>query len=298
MKHKIAAVLCIIVFTVFSAYVSVQAAGDDDAQNYNEKTKEEIYYDLLIAQESRERAYAVYRNQVKAQLAELQIDYLSKLQAELEQKYIIEEEKLELGYTTPVAVEEAKSSYLAVGLQIQTAEEQRDFYKDSIRLNGGEYRETGLTDHAESLKADYLSDFRENSAQRAYYDQQIQYYNDILQKGAGNGAEPEIIQKQIELYQLQKEQYEADLEIYVKGLLVSYHAAERQISEMDSRIAVTEKKIGNALLLFEEGKIAEIQLTELQTELQRLGYERASLVGDEKLIYYKLTHTVESREGE
>ena len=102
--------------------------------------------------------------------------------------------------------------------------------------------------------------------------------------------------KSAELLQLQKEQYEINLHIYVQSLQMKYEEVLRQITLIDNELAVAEEQMEQARTLYEKGKIAEIQVKELQTELSRLEYERMGLICDAKRIYYILTHTIEGQE--
>lgn len=95
------------------------SAGDSSSQEDIQSGN--TYYDKLIAQELKERQYAIYTNQLKAQLVDYQITYLTTWEAELSEKYKIEKAKLDLGYTTSIAVDVAHNQYTVAGHQIQTA---------------------------------------------------------------------------------------------------------------------------------------------------------------------------------
>lgn len=318
MKKKVAVAVMIAVLFTVPAYVSAETAqsedtvetvqsedtteteqSEDTAEEWDEFETEEIekidYYNRLIETETKKREYTIYKNQVKAELSELEIAYLKELEALSEEKYKIEQTKLELGYSTEILVEEARNNRIAVSLQIQTAGDRLKFYKDSIELNGGEYEEITLTEQMEALKVDYVSEFTENSVQLLYYKLQLQEYNETLQKRGRYGTEFEELQKQIELSEMQEKQYEIDLELYVKNLLMKYDSLKRQVEEKESQIAVAEKKIENAVFLQEEGKISELRLREMETELQGLQYERAVFISDMKLVYYILENALENQ---
>lgn len=264
-----------------SGAVSTPSVSTGDGNSQDDTLSDSTYYDALIAQELKEREYAIYNNQLKAQLSDFQIDYLTKLETELSEKYKIEKAKLDLGYTTSITVDEAHNQYTAAGFQIQTALAQQGLYKDVITLNGGEYKEIPLTGDLEALKGDFFTAFKENSVQLISYNQQILM--------AGNTQSAALLQ-------LQKEQYEINLQIYVESLQIKYDDILRQITMLDNEIAVAENQIDHATALYEKGKVAAIRLKELETELSRLEYERMSFICDAKRIYYILTHTIEGQE--
>ncbi len=116
--------------------------------------------------------YMIYRNQLNAQLADLQLEYLSSLEQEWEQKCAIEESKLELGYAIPVEVEEAKCQHTQVLLQIETMQDQQVFYKDLIGIYGGAYTPITVSETLPEL-GEYIWN---NPAEEIYIkDLQLQY---------------------------------------------------------------------------------------------------------------------------
>lgn len=300
MKKKVVVAVIIAMLFAISAYVSaepVQLEGAAEvADAFETETIEKVdYYNKLIEAETKKREYVIYKNQLKAQLSKIEIAYLEELETQSEEKYKIEKTKLRLGYSTEIQVEEARNNRGAVRLQIQTSKDRKRFYKDCIELNGGEYEAADFTEQTEELKEDYISDFKENSVQMMYYKLQLQEYNETLRRG-GYGIELEELEKQIELCEMQEKQYEIDLELYVRDLLLRYDSLKRQVEEKDNQIAIAEKKIENAVLLQEEGKISAMRLNEMEIELQGLQYEKAVLICDMKLIYYILENALENQE--
>lgn len=318
MKKKVAAAVIVAVLFTMPAYVSAETEQPEDttktvilediteteniedtaeeSEDVETETIEKVdYYNKLIEAEAEKKGYAIFKNQVKAELSEIEIAYLKELEALSEEKYKIEQTKLELGYSTEILVEEARNNRIAVRLQIQTAEDRLKFYKDSIGLNGGEYEESTPTEQTEEPEADYVSDFTENSVQLMYYKLQIQEYNEDLQNGR-YGTEREVLEKQIELCEMQEKQYEIDLELYVKNLLMQYDSLKRQVEKKENQIAVAEKKLENAEFLQEEGKLSELRLKEMKIELQSLQYEKMAFSSDMKLVSYILENALENQE--
>ena len=206
--------------------------------------------------------YAIYQNQLNAQLCNSQLAYLTALEELRKEQWKIEQEKVKLGYAIPIAVEEAEGQYKAVQLQIETIKAQQQFYIEVLQLYGREYQEIQVPDNLEELQADYVDEFLKDSTQKEYHGQQ------------------------------DREQYEIDLKIYVKRLALQYENTRRKVKEADIQISVLKGKISNAMQLYEAGRITRVQLEELETELKGLEYERMNLIFDAQLILYKLTHKI------
>lgn len=210
----------------------------------------------------KQQEYTIYQNQLSAQLCNSQLAYLTSLEELRKEQWKIEQEKVKLGYAIPIAAEEAEGQYKAVQLQIETAKAQQQFYIEVLQLYGGEYQEIQVPDNLEELQTDYVDEFLKDSILNEYYGQQ------------------------------NREQYEINLKIYVKGLVLQYENTRRKVKEADIQISVLKGKTANAMQLYEAGRITRVQLEELETELKSLEYERMSLIYDAQMILYKLTHKI------
>lgn len=250
------------------------------------------YYDVLLEEKEGQQQYNIYKNQLQTQLLELQLAYLSDLEKEWAQKCGAEAKKLEMGYAIPVTVKEAEGQHAAVLLEIESVKEKQDYCMEAIALYGGVYQEIFVLEECEPLTGDYTELFLEGSAQVLYYDQQISGYKAALLNVAQNAEETKILQKQLQLAMMEKAQYEINVELYVKELQLQYRDIERKIADKDNKITVAELRVNNAALLYEKGKITEIELTEIKNELHRLQYERTELLYEAKDIYYKLNHGI------
>ncbi len=296
MKKKTLAAIIILVGLVLPIY----AAADDVSGNAGETGSMvssgdfsvQDYYDILLAEKAGQQQYNIYKNQLQAQLLELKLTYLSELEKEWAQKCGAEEKKLEMGYTIPVAVKEAEGQHAAVLLEIESVREKQEFYMEAIALYGGVYQEVIVSEECGPLTDDYTELFLEGSAQRLYYEQQILGYEAALLNAVGNAEEINVLQKQLQLAMIEKTQYEINMELYVKELQLQYRDIERKIADKDNKITVAEMKVNNAALLYEKGKISELELTELKNELHRLQYERAELLYEAKDICYRLNHGI------
>lgn len=299
MKKKVLAIAMMVICLLVPIYVSADNVSGNDADVGNAVSNGNAsstgYYDMLLVKEVEVQNYDLYRMQLNVQLADAKLEYLTALESEWAKKCAIEEKKLELGYSTSLAVEEVKSQHSAVQLQIESAEELRVFYVDALVLYGAEYQEISVSEEWEPLGADYVESFLASSAQKLSYEQQIaEYMLSLLTVTAGT-EEAIMLEKQLQLAQLNLAQYEIDLQLYVKDLQLQYADIGRSVAELDNQIKIAEMQIANAKLLLEKGKITEIQLTELENELIGLKYERLSLMYDAKAILYILTHQIEGK---
>lgn len=210
----------------------------------------------------KQQEYAIYQNQLSAQSCNSQLAYLTSLEELRREQWKIEQEKVKLGYAIPIAAEEAEGQYKAVQLQIETAKAQQQFYIEVLQLYGREYQEIQVLDNLEELQTDYVDEFLKDSILNEYYGQQ------------------------------NREQYEINLKIYVKGLVLQYENTRRKVKEADIQISVLKGKITNAMQLYEAGRITRVQLGEMETELKGLEYERKNFIYNAQLILYKLSHKI------
>jgi len=145
----------------------------------------------------------IYRNQLQAQLCDLQLDYLFSLEDEWEQKCSIEATKLDLGYTIPVDVEEAKCQHTQVMLQIETVQDQQAFYKELIGIYGGAYTPIAVSETLPEL-GEYTWN---NQAEEIYIKElQLQYRTIIREKTS--------LENQIHVMELKVQNAE---QLYEKG---------------------------------------------------------------------------------
>lgn len=158
--------------------------------------------------------YMIYRNQLNVQLADLQLEYLSSLEQEWEQKCAVEESKLELGYAIPVEVEEAKCRHTQVLLQIDTVQDQQAFYKELIGIYGGTYTPITVSETLPEL-GEYTWN---NQAEEIYIKElQLQYRTIIREKTS--------LENQIHVMELKVQNAES---LYEKGKITYVQLLEQE----------------------------------------------------------------------
>ncbi len=158
--------------------------------------------------------YMIYRNQLNVQLADLQLEYLSSLEKEWEQKCAIEESKLELGYAIPLDVEEAKYRHTQVLLQIETMQDQQAFYKELIGIYGGAYTPITVSETLPEL-GEYTWN---NQAEEIYIKElQLQYRTIIREKKS--------LENQIHVMELKVQNAES---LYEKGKITYVQLLEQE----------------------------------------------------------------------
>lgn len=258
----------------------------------------DIYYidnkDKLAEDQKAKNQYNCYCSRLTIAKYNAQLTYLGAAQTELEQKLKIEKNKLELGYTTALEVNKIQSALDRILLMKKEAEEEINFQKDMLALYGEEEILIDLPQKLEELQDDFVDKFCSDSTQIKFYEQQITAYSNYIDNSEESDEELEKIRLQLELAQLNKQQYRVELERYVKQTEKSYKQAKLKTEEYDSEIAVIEQTIKNSELLYEKGRLREIDVIEVKTEKARLEYERTCAICDAQQSRYILEHQIEN----
>lgn len=258
----------------------------------------DVYYidnkDKLAEDQKAKNQYDCYCSRLTIAKYNAQLTYLGAVQTELEQKLKIEKNKLELGYTTTLEVNKIQSALDRTLLMKKEAEEEINFQKDMLALYGEEEILIDLPQKLEELQDDFVDKFCSDSTQIKFYEQQITAYSNYIDNSEESDEELEKIRLQLELAQLNKQQYWVKLEKYVKQTEKSYRQAKLKTEEYDSEIAVIEQTIKNSELLYEKGRLREIDVIEVKTEKARLEYERTCAICDAQQSRYILEHQIEN----
>lgn len=255
-----------------------------------------LYYvenrEALVASEQEQAAYQSYRNELQMHLCDEKMSYLSALSQELKKKIEIEREKVRLGYGIQLSVDEIITEYENVQIQIEDTHTEQEFQRVSMKKNGNE---TGimLEEHLGELGVDYVNGFLNHSVQLKYYDSQIAAYTNYINGSGGEGVEK--ISKQLELAELNRQEYQEELELYVKGMMRNYTKLRNHVRELENEKALMKKRIDYQKELFQKGRVLETEVKELETEQLRLEYERKSSIADAMAIKYILEHHVEGQ---
>lgn len=259
----------------------------EEAKSYYVGNKEQLF------QEKKEKeTYEAYCNTLKLQKCQYQEEYLAALQQELKTKIKIENEKLELGYTTEINVTELEVQLKETETALENLRAQKEYYKKIIQIYGGECKTIEVSPSVPTVRENYLEYFLDNNVQIKYYEYQIKDYQEYLDeyKEAENREDIKI---QKELMELDKKAYEANLQVYVEGKILQYESVLRNITQINKEVKLLEEKIQASRELYEVGKIAEIKVIEMETEQKRLIYEQKSLMYDMECIQYILEHKIE-----
>lgn len=280
----------------FSTKVWVQSSDIKNSITPEVPEEETSYYlknrEQLFLKREEENKYKIRSNILTVQKYEHQEKYLQALKDEIEAKIKAENGKLELGYTTESSVEELKLQLQETKLQIETVQEQQKQYKEIIKIYGGEYVPIAISEDISALTDDYVTKFLQDNLQIKYYENQIKTYQEYLDENEKVKNFKEI-QIQRDLVELDKRQYEADLRVYVKEKMLQYETIFRNITQVNDEIALIEEKIQADKILFDNGKITKIQIIELETEREKLIYEKMCLIYDADCIRYVLEYKIE-----
>lgn len=249
----------------------------------------------ILAKEQAEAEYSLYRSQLEISLYDCQIAYLNDLEAQMQEKLRIEEAKSWRGYSTTFLIQEAETALVQVTSQMETVKARQEFLQEEFRLKGGVVTDVSMGDEIGELREDYLEQFRGNSIQLKYLDNQIQAYTTYLNSMNEADDNYKKAQLQLELAVLNKQQYETDLELYVKEKTLRYKEAKQNVVSTEAEIELQKQKIHDSELLYEKGKITQMMLIELNTELKKLEYERMSFLYEADAAVYVLNHGIEGQ---
>lgn len=283
----------------FSTKVLVHSSEKQSSITPDVPEEEKSYYveneQQLKQEKEKKNEYKVRYYTLSIQKAEYQEIYLQALKEELEEKLRIENGKLGLGYTVHSSVEELEIKLKDVQSQIESVQTQKKNNEEVIQIYGTMYAPMQLPEDLPVLNDNYLSAFLESNLQIKYYDNQIKKYQEYLNEyeGADNYDDIRI---QRDLAELDKKQYAADLQVYVKEKELHYQNILQEIAQINSELALLNEKIKTNRSLLEKGKITKVQLIELDTEQKRLVYEKMNLICDGECIKYVLEKKIEGIE--
>jgi len=250
--------------------------------------------DKIIADKETKNEYECYNCKIHIMQNAAQLEYLKVLQSELEKELEIEKRRLELGYSIQLDVDAIQSQLEETALGMEEIELDIDFQKQVLKSYGEENLDISVPDALQPVGKDYVEEFIENSIQIKYYDQQAVAYENYMNDMEGSHDGMEEVELQLQLSRLNKQQYQLSLERYVQEKKKSYEQARLKVQEYDSKIKIVEKRIENSELLYEKGRIREVDILELKTEKAQLEYERVCNVGNALLSLYILEHNIEN----
>lgn len=250
--------------------------------------------DKLVADSEARSRYQCYSSRINITKCHAQEAYLQTRQTELEKKLEIEKRKLELGYSTELEVSAIQGEADANLLVTREVEEELKYQSDLLAVYGEEAADVELPGMLQELEGDFVSQFCNNSAQVAYYSQQISAYSNYIDNADADDSNLQKIQLQLELARLNKQQYELELEKYVRQREKSYRQSGLKAEEYDCEIGVMEQRINNSTILYEKGKLREIDVMELKTQKAYLEYERKCCICDAQMERYILEHSIEN----
>lgn len=300
MKKKVVIItMCLAGLLLISGtHAKIMVHSSEAAENVSPEIPEEeqSYYvankEKLFSNREQEKQYEIYKNTVNILKYEYQTAYLQAYKEQLEKKIAIEDNKLELGYTTNIAVQELEMQLKETELQLQNIQKQQTHCQETIQIYGGTYQSLQLPEEVTVLNQNYIDNYLNDNVQIKYYEYQQKTYEEYLEENE-EAENAEDIEIQKDLLEVDKQKYEADLQVYVKEKILQYETNRNNIQQMDEEIALLQEKIRINQEMYQMGKITEIEITELETEQKRLVYEKMSLVCDAECIRYILEHGLE-----
>lgn len=243
----------------------------------------------------KEQDYDNYCYQLNANMFEQYVDYLKGLQIDKKEKYDIAKVKHSLGYITEIELKEAEIIVEAISLELESAIDQGNYYKDCLQLRGVEYENGLLKTELIELSKDYQKNFMDNNNNLKEMEQQIALYEQYRNTAGLNEEELVLVNNQIEELNKRKQNYEIELKEYVLRLQLTYKMCCREIENIDNEIEIMKLKIERQKTLLNEGKVVKNSLTELEVLLQQLEYERIKNICEGLRIIFLLENAIEDQ---
>lgn len=269
---------------------SIESQLQVDLASYYSDYKEE-----RIQQQENVLYFNNYRTCCDLKIIDVQIEYQQAVVSELEEKLNIEKEKRLKGYTTQIAVNDISAQLQSARVQSDSLIEQRKFLMESLNTGGGDDKEFENKKELKALRTDYQAAFLNRSTQKTYYDNQVQSYMIYLERMNGSEENLDQISLQLELVQLQSLDYETQLGLYVKQMIMAYNSLRNSSLAKDGEIKVQNEKIAALQELVHFGKVQNVNVTEAKTNLKKLEYERQQLISQGSIAYYILENQIEGQ---
>lgn len=241
---------------------------------------------------NREADYQSYRINCNIAVKDAYLIYLNTAISELEIKLNAEEAKLSKGYTTGIETESIDAQLVSLNAQCYTAERQKELLLDNLNDNGGSYEEFSISTDLPSLDQNYYEEFLAVSNKKKEYESQISVYKDYLQSEHDDN---DRVTLQMQLAQLQLADYESQLRVYVKEMMINYETKKNESDAKQKEIDVQNKKIDAIQKLLDKGKVTKTDVAAESTNLEKLKYEQIQLAGQASIARCILDNQIEGQ---
>lgn len=261
--------------------------SDIDLQNgYDKDDLDQQQYDSLALQ--------TYRICCNLSLLNTQLEYQDSVIEELQKRLEIEKAKLAKGYSTNIAVKDLMAQIHTANAQNSSLIEKKRLMENRIEAKGKSFEDTILDEEVELQDYDYQTLFSENSVQKKKIEDLINNYIKYLEDEKISDENRKIITNQLEEERLKLEDYKIELSLYVDEMITNYRTLKEEILAKEEEIAVQAEKIEINSKLYNQGVIQQVDVTNSNTILKKLEYEKKQMVTQVQIIVYILEHQIEN----
>lgn len=218
---------------------------------------------------------------------------------DLSDTFKIVQAKYDLGYAV-------KSEVNTAALNIRNEEDNLKGYKEEYEILklklcrdlGVQVIESFPLHEAYEIKTqqEYIEEYSSNNLTLKYLETQKNAYEtyteDMKFKGETYEIYLEKANTQIELLDIEKDQYNANLPIYLKGLIDSFHSEKEKLISKKEELSNLKLKISNYNQLYQKGKIQKMELTKLNTKEAEINYDITNVLYNLNINYYKLYYNI------
>lgn len=303
MKYDIKELLLIVLSGLVIGGVSLEMFAQEDGKSTTVVTMDvpeptetpKGYYEenrnLIINEKQKNVDYQVYYYTLEKQKKEEYLKYLQTYQNYLQELLNIEEGKLELGYSTYLEVEQIRQQLKDNQVEIENVKEQQSLNGEHIEVYVTADVPYQKKTQELDVSKDYIAGYLEEDSQIAYYNYEIKEYEEYL-KDSPKAENYEEIKIKKEITQMDLEQYQKSLKVYVQEKISEYETLKRNISNYESKLELQEEKISLKEELYQSGRATKLEVQELQVEYEKLYYEKKSLQLEVDHIIYILNRHI------
>ncbi len=259
----------------------------------------EKHGDIWLDEKLRNLKYNFLSDYLQLPVLQTKIDYYDALLSEYNDTLKITQALNHSGYATKLEVEKVKTLIVNSKTNKKAAEDELDYLKLKVgnQLNDPNIHIFSLSKISTVNKLeDYIESYSKNNTTLLFLEKQVKAY-ELYKTNMESRGEVYIkyVNKsdiELKLLALKQQQYKLQETLSINK---TYHSFQNQpflLEAKDAEIAYTKLKKKEKQLLYKKGKAKKIEITQLNTELEKLTYERESLLYQQNMSYYTLLYNI------
>lgn len=259
----------------------------------------EKHGDIWLDEKLRNLKYDFLSDYLQLPVLQTKIDYYDALLSEYNDTLKITQALNHSGYATKLEVEKVKTLIVNSKTNKKAAEDELDYLKLKVgnQLNDPNIHIFSLSKISTVNKLeDYIESYSKNNTTLLFLEKQVKAY-EIYKTNMESRGEVYIkyVNKsdiELKLLALKQQQYKLQETLSINK---TYHSFQNQpflLEAKDAEIAYTKLKKKEKQLLYKKGKAKKIEITQLNTELEKLTYEREYLLYQQNMAYFTLLYNI------